>query len=62
MMNILGLLCLWSLIGYFLCGAVPNPTDKKAALKQTFWLGPIFWIGISIWGICVFIKRKCLTK
>jgi len=57
-MSILGILCLWALIGYFVCGAVPKVTSKKSALKQTFWLGPLFWIGIGVVGIYVFIKRK----
>ena len=64
MKDILGILCIWACIGYFLAGAraIPKPTTKAGAIKQTFWLGPLFWVGISIWGICVFIKRKCLTK
>ena len=62
MKDILGILCLWALIGYFLAGAVPKANSKADAIKQTLWLGPLFWVGISIWGLCVFVKRKCLTK
>lgn len=61
-MTILGILCIWALIGYFITGAIPEPKGKNAALRQTFWLGPLFWAGIGIWGICVFIKKKYLTK
>lgn len=59
--QIIGILCWWAIIGYFICGAVPKPTGKKSGLKQLFWLGPCFWVGIGIWGICVFVKRKILT-
>jgi len=62
--QVVGILCWWTLIGYFIAGAgaVSKPTSQKSALKQTFWLGPLFWIGIGIWGLCVLIKRKILAK
>ena len=62
MKDVLGILCIWALIGYFLAGAIPKPKTKLDAACQALWLGPLFWVGISIWGICVFIKKKCLTK
>jgi uncharacterized membrane protein YuzA (DUF378 family) len=58
MENLLNILILWAIIGFFICGFVPKVTGKKSALKQTFWLGPIFWIAIGICGSVVFIRKK----
>lgn len=55
-------LFLWAFIGYFMAGSLPKVKGKKSALKQTLLLGPLFWIGLAIWGICVFVKRKILTE
>ena len=49
MKDILGILCLWALIEYFLAGAVPKTNSKADGIKQTFWLGPLFWISISLY-------------
>lgn len=60
--NIIGYLVLWSIVGYFMAGALPKINgDKKVAIKQLVILGPLFWAGISIWGVCVFVKRKILA-
>lgn len=64
METILSVLCWWGLIGYFV-GALSRrnvPKNKKQAMSQAFCLGPFFWIGLSIWGICVIAKRKLLTR
>jgi hypothetical protein len=59
--QVVGVLCIWMLIGYFIAGAVPKPASKMSALRQTFWLGPLFWVGISLWGLCILAKRRFFT-
>lgn len=59
--QVVGVLCMWTLVGYFVAGAVPKPKTKVDAFKQTFWLGPLFWIGISACGLANLVKRRFFT-
>ena len=58
MQTIISVLCWWAVIGYFICGAIPKVAGRTSALKQMFWLGPFFWVGIGLIGLVIFIKRK----
>ncbi len=60
--NVIGFLIVWTIVGYFICGALPKINgDKKVAVKQMIICGPMMWAGIAIWGVCVFVKRKFLV-
>jgi hypothetical protein len=57
--NIHLILSWWAILGFFAASFLP-PTgeDKRVALKQTFILGPLFWIGVPICGLFFFAKKS----
>jgi len=55
---IYSLLVWWALAGLGLALFLPKPETMKSAYKQWFWLGPVFWGGVLIYGIYIKFIRK----
>lgn len=54
------ILALWGFIGYFV-GALTRknkPTTRKEALWQTFYLGPVVWLGVLLFGLYFLLKGE----
>ena len=49
--TIVGLLCVWAMIGYFLAPAIPVPKERSKAFWLGISLGPFMWIGMLIYFI-----------
>jgi hypothetical protein len=53
--QLLGFLCTWAVIGYFVIQLVKVPNDKKAAKKILIMSGPLCW---GIFFVTVLMERK----
>lgn len=57
------LLSWWAVLGFFAASFMP-PTNgcKRRAKKQWIILGPLFWVGVPLFGLFICAKNKRKVK
>jgi hypothetical protein len=59
--NIKGFLSLWAILGYFLMPGIIKPKNKKQAFIQWFIGGPLFWLGVLVYGVPILFNKYMRT-
>jgi len=54
---LIGFLIWWALAGVAVCLFIPRPETKKQGVIQAICLGPIFWVGVTCYGIYWWWKK-----
>jgi hypothetical protein len=55
--EIIGYLCIWSLLGYFIGPTMSIPKNRKQALIQLFLCGPLMWVMFIPISIIKLLRR-----